>query len=390
MLTEEEIKNKALTDKLTAFNPQKPVNPANGRPAKNRDGDGAEALDLCEIHEDGSVTLRMVAKGAANVEARSQALGTLVFTDRGDGVFECTVNDPRFRGFMILNFFVDGVFVLNPFLPVCYFTEMTVNYVDIPDPETPYVLLYDVPHGSVTKEIFWSDTMKQYESCLVYTPPGYEKNGPYPVLYLQHGAGENETCWVQNGRLPYILDNVLAEGKGVPFVVVMNDGMIKLPYETQIDSFDGIEGVITEDCRKYIEGKYNVYTDKWHRAIAGLSLGSMQSSWIGFRYPELYSAVGLFSGFMRRRDNHNTYDDAPQLDIMKDQERFLSEYKLFFRSIGSEERMMHEFIEDDGFCAKYGADQVKTYCRKIYDGHDHVWNCWRRALYDFAQLVFQD
>ena len=85
----------------------------------------------------------------------------------------------------------------------------------------------DVPHGSVTTEFYWSDALETWQRCLVYTPPMYHEGGEYPVLYLQHGAGENETSWIYNGRASHIMDNLIADGKAVPFIIVMNDGMVR-------------------------------------------------------------------------------------------------------------------------------------------------------------------
>lgn len=224
---------------------------------------------------------------------------------------------------------------------------------------------------------------------MVYTPPEYHKGGEYPVLYLQHGGGENETSWVYSGKMPYIMDNVIAEGKAVPFVVVTNDGLVRMPGDTGINDFDGIEGIITKDCREYIESKYRVRRDKWGRAIAGLSLGSMQASYIGLRHPELYGYIGSFT-YLRCRDKDNTYEGNPHLDMLKDAENFAKEYKLLFRSLGGAEAHMNEFEEDDAFLARYGIDRLPGYIRKIYPGQSHVWNGWRHALYDFAQVVFRE
>ena len=190
--------------------------------------------------------------------------------------------------------------------------------------------------------------------------------------------------------MAYITDNLLAAGKCVPFVVVMNNGLLKKEHEKHlVDSFEGLEDIITEECRKLIERRYRVRRDKWGRAIAGLSLGSMTASYIGFRHPELYSAIGIISGFLRRRDHYNTYEQCPYLFTLHDAQKTETEYRLIFRSEGEADRHMHEFIEDDAFCAVGGVDKLPLYVRKTYPNQTHEWGAFRRAYIDFAQYVFQ-
>lgn len=352
-------------------------------------------MEPVEYLEEGGVIVRMFAPNAKEVKVRPFRMAAwkfeTVLRNRGNGIWEgeLPVKECGLKGNVVLIFSVDGSDVINPHLPTQFSGGSINNYIEIEDEETPYIYLKDVPHGSVTREVFWSEAVGSFESCLVYTPPGYESGSDYPVIYVQHGAGENETCWVYNGKLANIMDNNIASGEAVPAVVVMNNGMLKAPYESQINDFDGIESIITKECREFIEKKYKVRTDKWGRAIAGLSLGSMQAMYIGLRHPELFSAVGSFT-FLRRRDRTNTYEDNPHLFIFHDPERLWSEYKLIFRSIGGAEMQMNEFTEDDAFIAEKGADQNPGYVRHIYPGMVHNWNCWRRAYNDFSKVVFKD
>lgn len=394
MKNKEIMQNRALWERAVAFSPQKPFRLKSKEEPKpgQRPAPGPQ-VEPIEYREDGSVLLRISAEGSNCVTVETGHLSVYRYhaemKDRGDGVFEALLPaDESFRGNTVLEFKVDGVNVIHPYLPVQFGAGHICNYIEVPDWETPYVLLNNVPHGAITREIFWSETVNEWERCLVYTPPGYCEGGNYPVLYLQHGGGENETCWTLNGKLPYILDNVLAEGKGVPFIVVMNDGLERIPGETGMNDFAGIEGTICEDCRKFIESKYHVRKDKWSRAIAGLSLGSMQASYIGMRHPELFGYIGSFT-YLRCRDKDNTHEGSPHLSVLKDPKQFWSEYKLLFRSIGDNESHLNEFQEDDEFITQYGTDQNPNYIRRIYPGMTHNWNCWRRALYDFAQVVFK-
>ena len=384
--------NKSYSEQVSAFERFEPLVLADRRSTAPVLPE--QIMEPVEYLENGDIIVRMYAPGAKAVTVRSFFLAVwrfeIALQNRGNGIFEGTLPASLgLRGNVVLIFSVDGSDVINPHLPTQISGRAINNFIEVYDPETPYTLLRDVPHGSVTREILWSKAVNDWIRCLVYTPPGYAKGGEYPVLYLQHGAGENETCWSFNGKLPYILDNNIADGKAVPFVVVMNNGMLKAPHESHINDFDGIEGIITEDCRRFIEDKYRVRTDKWGRAIAGLSLGSMQAMYIGLRHPELYSAVGSFT-FLRRRDRTNTYEDNPHLDAFKNPDQLWSDYHLIFRSIGDAEDKMDEFLEDDAFIARYGADQNPGYVRRVYPNEQHNWNCWRRALNDFSQFVFQD
>lgn len=348
------------------------------------------------LQDNGDILFRMVAPGEPLIEVvfgHGPNQRIIRLENKGEKIFEGTLlYDASNAGPHGFTFRVDGVEVLHPYMPICFYMDRAVNYIEIPDQDMAEAisLKEDIPHGTVSREVFFSKAIGTFVRCMVYTPPCYQEGGQYPVLYLQHGAGENETGWDKLGKMAYITDNLLAEGKCVPFIVVMNDGLVKMPHEQHmVDSFDGLEQLITEESRCFIESRYRVKPGKENRAIAGLSLGSMAASYIGFRHPELYSAVGVFSGFLRRRDNFNTYEQCPYLYILHDAEKVSKEYQLVFRCEGEDDRHMHEFIEDDEFCTVGGVDQLPCYVRRTYPGQTHEWGAFRRGYYDFAQLVFQ-
>lgn len=381
--------NPALFNYASAFTPIVPFSTAK----RGETPTPEQIMVPIEYTEDGGVIVRMFAPGAKDVKVSSFGISTWKFevemTNRGNGIFEAELpRDNTIYGNVALSFIVDGSPVINPHIPTEFIMNKIANCIEIPDAGTPDIYLRDVPHGTISHEIFWSETVKQWVRCTVYLPPCYNDGRDYPVLYLQHGATENETSWVYNGKLPFIMDNNIADGKAVPFIVVMNNGMMRKPGENHINDFDGIEGIITKDCREYIEKKYHVKKDRENRAIAGLSLGSMQALYIGLRNQELYASIGSFT-FLRCRDRDNSYEGNPHLDALKDPEKFWSNHKLLFRSIGSAEDKMNEFIEDDEFLAKYGTDKNPNYHRHIYEGQEHTWNCWRRAYSDFCKVVFR-
>ena len=360
-----------------------PPDPLSGYPVRT---DG-------EVLENGDLVLRYYAPKGREMYAVIGGYNRtcrVEMTKREDGVFEGTMPyDPDFAGYRRVNFNLDGTDVINTKMMVSPGGHKFANFVELPDPEMPYILLKDVPHGSLTKEIYYSTTVNEWQRCLVYTPPGYHEGGEYPVLFLQDGALGSELTWMYSTKIPYIMDNMIAAGECVPFIVVTNDPMIQMPYEKHsVDNFNGFDGTLVNDCLKFIESRYRVKKDKWSRALAGFSLGSMQTSCVGLSHPETFGWLGVFSGYLRRRDSHPRYDQNPYLENLN--AAFLDEnYKLFYRCMGDLDGNFPEFLEDDEFCAKQGADQAKCYMRKVYPNMIHDINAERYQYHDFAKLLFR-
>ena len=285
------------------------------------------------------------------------------------------------EGFIAIFLKVDGTSILSEFFPIGYGGNKAINYIDVPEQDHPIELLGE-NHGSVLSDFFESKITGQLERIMIYLPPEYMQNTEkkYPVLYLQHGHGENETCWVSQGKMNFIYDNLVHQRKAVPAIVVMANGMI---YEESGDKrelkYRDMSAFVKEELIPYVENKYRTYGDKEHRAMAGLSMGSLQTSITAFEHSELFSYVGVFSGFVQdiltQNQSHLTE---------KNKESFRGNNKLFFRGIGAEDRFIDFFKSDDEFLEK-----SKIKCeRKIYKG-DHEWKVWRRCLYDFAQLILE-
>ena len=293
---------------------------------------------------------------------------------------------PANCGYKNLHFLFDGQEFLVPYVQVTWTQNRPMNYIDIPDPATPYVQLRDVPHGSVSRELFYAEPIGKWQRCMVYTPAGYQKGSEeYPVLYLQHGMTENEMCWVYNGRVSYILDNLIAEGKCRPFIVVMCDGMVKYSYD--MNKYDNaFERVLLESCIPFIERTYRVKADKWNRALAGLSMGASQTSHIGLAHPDVFAYLGIFSGGLcvNRQGVWN-----PHIEKLRNLDWARENFRLIYHSIGSEDvNARFSFENDDAFCAETGLDKLELFRRVTHEGQKHTWNEWRRAIYDFAQLIF--
>lgn len=384
----EYVDNKAIQESVSAFSRSAKMN------LGTRENPGPY-LDMAgQFQENGDLILRLQAPKGSEVKANiGMRQASYSLQDRGDGIFEALIpHEDGIHGVKTVTFLVDGAPLLSPFLPVMHYANRTANYVEFPDACQEFALLRDVPHGKIIREIYYSKAICDWVRTYVYTPPGYDpmREKPYPVLYLQHGAGENETDWWTAGKLPSILDNLNAEGKCVPFLVVMNNGMLKAPHESLVDDFDGLEGLVTEDCRRYIEENYNASPSKWDRALAGLSLGSMFTSYAGFRHPELYAYLGIFSGGLRRRDHHNSIEESEHLDTLRHYDFENPPYRLIWMSKGDREGMPRENEMDADFLKACGIDRLESFKTKIYEGgYYHDWGTWRLTLHDFAQLLFR-
>lgn len=386
MFDKELIANKAMTEQAAAFNPPHPQfiggDFHSGRPERT----GAI------VREDGSLLLRVCAPSAKTAEVAMTAFPEvrIPLAKGADGMFEGVFPyDPKYRGPQDISFHLDGLFFLHPYVPAHYRTFQLVNFVELPDPESEMILLRDVPHGQVVREVYFSKAMNAWERCLIYLPPQYRKGGSYPVLYLQHGATENENEWVYMGKMPYIVDNLLAGGECAPFIAVMNDGMERGPGEGMVD-FATFGRMVFEDCLPFIEANYRVLPGKANRAMAGLSLGSMQTSVLGLTHPELFDYLGLFSGFMRAGGGSADFADWPHLKALVDDPAYLqANYKLFFRSVGARDRIFPAFAEDTAACEALGLDRREGYVAKIYKDMTHDWGAFRRGFRDFARLIFQ-
>lgn len=380
--------NCAITSTSASFDPQLPlgweVGTALHPTSENTVPPGIMML------EGGKMRLNFMAGTAQSVvaevhrqrhelEKQPDGLWTAV-VDGGDG------------GFCPVTFYVDGAEVLNPLAPVGFGASRPINYADIPQEDNDFFLCKDVPHGSVIQEFYPSKLTGTMKSCLVYTPAGYmkETSGEYPVLYLQHGHGENEQCWVHQGKANFILDNLIAEGKMTPCVVVMNNGMIQREEDgLRVLDHACMDRLLIEDCIPFIESRYRVKTDKWNRAMAGLSMGSFQTSYTTLGNPDQFGYAGVFSGFVGPRIGRPTNPDY--LKELEDKEKFQRDFKVFFRACGTEDEVAIEaFRADNDMFAEKGLapNDCPAHVVVTYPG-EHEWNVWRKCLRDFAQLIFK-
>ncbi len=336
----------------------------------NRDG-----VQGFEILSDGRVRLRIIAPDAKSV-AIDQFGSVSPLAKVSDGAWEATLD--LGRGFKYIFLKIDGADFLSPYLPIGYGCCRPMNFIDIPVEHQKFDELRDVPHGGVSRRYFKSKTSGKTESCLIYTPPGYKQSGAYPVLYLQHGYGENETGWVHQGHLARILDNLIHDGKASEMIVVMGNGMAQRNFSSERTLYTRI---LTEDLIRFVETEYAAKTDKWSRAMAGLSMGSYQTSIVTLSRPDLFGYAGLFSGFLRAPWGDK---DEPHLKTLDDAQKFSESFRVFFRAMGTEDTYWHRFADDDEYIANKNVNML----RKTYPG-GHDWTVWRDCAHDFLQLIFK-
>ena len=314
-------------------------------------------------------------------------------TREEDGVWR--MEYPIRKGIQYVQLLIDDVPVITPLLPITYGYSRPYNYVALEMENEDFYAIKDVPHGSVRREYFFSEVTGEWESCIVYTPYAYETetDQEFPVLYLQHGHGENEVGWTASGKVNFILDNLIAEGKAVPMVIVMSNGMVQTVNKKgeRIVDFKLFEKQLLTDIIPYIEQKFRVGKTKEMRAMAGLSMGSLQTSITGFNHPEYFSSLGIFSGFVTDMIQGSLLDqvdrgasDNEHLKILDDPKAFAETFKVYFRAMGNVDPFWEHFEHDDKMLQEKGISQI----RKVYFGA-HDWNVWRMCIRDFAQLIFR-
>ena len=341
--------------------------------------------DAAQVYEDGSVTFCFYAPQAREVSVGgfggSFPEKPVPMEKDAEGYWTVRITTLP-AGFHYVNFFVDGVGVTNPLGRVAYGGHKTANIVEIPEPDDFYTLK-DVPHGTLHMEHFPSTVTGKIRNCWVYTPFGYkgQSDKKYPVLYLQHGGGETETGWIWQGKVNYILDNLIAAGECEPMIVVMNCLYCVDWRKEQAFLTGDFDSMLLKDCIPFIEGRYRVAPGAENRAMAGLSMGSYQTLMTTMRHLGYFPWVGIFSGAMLRR----WYCDFDYYQLFEDAEAFNQKLKLFFFGWGEQEdRINRDLIPDLKMLSEKGI-RYETFTCPGY----HEWTVWRKCLREFAKKIFR-
>jgi enterochelin esterase-like enzyme len=335
------------------------------------------------VLENGDVKFRFYAPEAKSVEV--SGLGGGFSRDRramvkdSEGWWSTTVSG-ILPGFHYHEYFVDGNRLVNPDALCGYGCFYGINFFDLPDDGDEFWLLKDVPHGDIRMEYYKSSVNGRTKCAWIYTPPGYdEETDSYPVLYIQHGVGENETGWIWQGKLNFIADNLIAAGLCEKLIIVMNSGYAFKDGEDPVFFPGDFDSELVNDCIPFIDGKYRTKADKHHRAIAGLSLGSIQAYDTAMRHKDLFGSVGVFSGgFPIKRSE---YDHT---EYFNDAERVNSDFDLIFISGGDGEGFTQGTLPM--------IEKVRNNGVKIVDYHRpgfHVWDVWRYSAYEMLKRLFK-
>ena len=353
---------------------------------------------------------------------------TFVGLDIDGKIYEMTKDDkgvwtgtsaPQDEGFHYYQLNIDGASVPDPGSKYFYGASRWGSGIDVPAGDQDFYTLKNVPQGSVNEVYYWSSVTQSMRHGYIYLPNEYYKNPnkKYPVLYLQHGMGENETGWSAQGKTGIIMDNLIAEGKAVPFIIYMDNGLdVRRPGDSApgqgrfggprpqgprpqgipqgapgqggqrpqgrpnfaaFGGFNAFQEVLIKDIIPMVEKNYRVIADTEHRAMAGLSMGGMQTHAITLANPTTFAYVGMFSS------------GSFNVDELKDANDFKKTNKVLFMSAGGKETRM---AEGDNSVGK-AAESLKAIGINAHSyvspGTAHEWQTWRRSLYQFAQLIFK-
>ncbi|MCL4178412.1 MAG: esterase [Verrucomicrobia bacterium] len=336
--------------------------------------------DYPQVNSEGRVKFRIVAPQAKSVGCSFR--DSSEFTQGDDGAWYGTTR-PLDEGFHYYTIQIDGAEVPDPNSLMFFGAMRWGSGVEIPARDQEFYALRNVPHGQLREVFFHSKSTDAMRRAFVYTPPGYDQNPDrrYPVLYLQHGWGENEYGWGAQGRAAWIMDNLIAENRSRPFLIVMTYGMTNDIRFGGLRNFDigPFETVLVRELIPYVDAHFRTLSDQPNRAMAGLSMGGMETRMITLRNLDTFSHIGLFSG------GSISMEDVNQTDGFKEKVR------LVFVSYGSREL--------DGGRSRRGDPQADMAALKeagipghFYVSPDtaHEWQSWRRSLREFAPLLFKN
>ncbi|HBG57652.1 MAG TPA: esterase [Porphyromonadaceae bacterium] len=368
------------------------------------------------VDKNGHTYFRVYAPDAKKVQISFRG----PMTREADGYWTYVSPEPEAVGFHYYQLIIDSVYVAAPATKSYYGMSKWVSAIEIPE-GLPYDKTQNVPHGEIRMKKYWSEMTQAWRMCYVYTPPRYDQDAQsrYPVLYLQHGGGEDETGWIFQGRMSNIMDNLIAEGKAVPMIVVMDRGYASLPGAASVPRFDDARmnaflagasapatsaagpssdrparpaapfrfqsvfpELLVKEIVPMIDASFRTKTDRASRAMAGLSMGGMHTFQAVMPNLDKFAYLGGFSGGAGSVEQIDQLYDG----IFADKEKFNQQIKLMFLSIGSEERPERVKAFAEALQAK-GLHNV-VYYESV--GSAHEWLTWRRSLREFAPLLFRE
>lgn len=336
------------------------------------------------VNSQGAVRVQLRAPGATSVQLD---LGRRYEMTRDENGVWTGTSAPQDVGFHYYQLIVDGTAMPDPGTVSFFGAGRWGSGIEIPSGDMDFWQTKDVPQGSIVEKYYWSKATESMRHCYVYLPNEYDKNPnkKYPVLYLQHGNAENEYGWSVQGHTGQIMDNLIAQKKAVPFIIVMDYGqgqnihlVGKYAPEPQPQqqgargaSNDAFQVVLMNDIIPFIEKEFRVYSDAAHRGMAGLSMGGGQTRRITLANPTQFGYIGMFSG------------GTISPEDVQGAEGFKETAKLVFMSCGSKENP--RVMEAAEALNKMGVKAAGY----VSEGTAHEWHTWRRSLYEFAQQIFK-
>ncbi|WP_319481931.1 alpha/beta hydrolase-fold protein [uncultured Draconibacterium sp.] len=296
------------------------------------------------------------------------------------GVWTCK-SDPQVVGFHYYAILIDGVAVMDRNSEAFFGSNWESSGIEIPEgPEGDYYRFNkSIPHGQIRSIHYWSDINGLERHINVYVPAEYEANPnkKYPVLYLVHGWGEDENGWSVQGHMANIMDGLITAGKAEPMIVVMPSGDIKTNSDVR-EASGNVTEIFAKNLVPYIDKTFRTKTDRENRAMAGLSRGGFQTTMTVFSNMDMFGWMGTFSGFFVRGDAVDAFNG-----VFKDADAFNSKMNLLFISTGTEERNPKDQVLE---LKEHGIDNIVFHESQ---GTAHEWLTWRRALNEFAPLLFK-
>jgi enterochelin esterase family protein len=354
----------------------------------------------------GKVEIRIKAPEATKVRVNFWSGPKADMTKQADGVWTITT-PPLVPGLHYYTLVIDGAEVADPGSHAFFGGGKHASAVEVPEPGATYYSIQKVPHGQVREVWYDSKVTGTWRHALVYLPPGYDEQTKtrYPVLYLQHGGGEDETGWVRQGRANVILDNLIADGSCRPMIVVMAYGYARragqptqdlsgLPrdsperWKAVQDMTAAFEADVKQALIPFVDETFRTIADRDQRAMAGLSMGGMQTFHVTLGNLDLFSYIGGFSGAMRLVLGEEKLDPKTAYGgVFADASAFARKVRLLWLGVGTEEpERMREGIR------RLHASLTEAGIQHVYvesPGTDHEWQTWRRNLKDFAPRLFR-
>ena len=364
------------------------------------------AAEYPRVDGAGRVQIRVKAPDATKVRLNFWSGPKVDMEKQQDGFWTVTTA-PLVPGFHYYTLIIDGAEVSDPNTHAFFGGGKPASGVEVPEPGSTYYSIQDVPHGQVREVWYNSKVTGSWRHALVYLPPNYDTQmkARYPVLYLQHGAGEDETGWVRQGNANFILDNLIAAKSCKPMIVVMAYGYAHRAGEAPVDLFAkgfgspemlkamrdmaaAFEDDVTQALIPYIDSTFRTLSDREHRAMAGLSMGGMQTYQITLDHLDLFSYIGGFSGAggMLVLGNRKLDPKTDYNGVFADPAAFAKKVHLLWLGVGTNEP---ERLRA-GLQRLHTSLQEANIQHVFYEspGTDHEWQTWRRDLKDFAARLF--